>query len=144
MGKLTGQQHFPVVFACVQGVEVSPVARFGGTRNRHRLDLYRGLGGDFDLGVRSGNVEVMRRVPGEIAILRDIGGRVHVEMEAEAALVRFAQRMHAHFHDALADRGLVAESRDVPHRIDQRFSLSFTFPYSLNLSRTCHPSLRSG
>jgi len=36
-------------------------------------------------------------------------------MEAEAALVRFAPRLHAYFHHALAHRGLVAEDRRVSY-----------------------------
>ena len=61
-------------------VEIGPVARFGGARRRHGLDLHRRLGSDFDLGVRSGNVEMMHRVAGEIAVLRDVGSRTYVEM----------------------------------------------------------------
>src|ERR1039458_1356454 len=69
--------------------------------------------------MRSRNVEMMHRVSGGIAVLRDIGRRTHVEREAEAALVRLAPRLHAHFHHALAHCGLVAESGHVPNRVNQ-------------------------
>ena len=118
MGKLARQQHFPVIVARRQGVEVCPVPRFGQTRRRRSLDLNRRLGGDSDFRVGSRNVEVMHRVSGEIAVLRDIGRRVHVEMEAEAALSCFAPRLHAHFHHALAHCRSVAKNRRMSNGID--------------------------
>ena len=127
MGELAGQHHFPVVVAGGEGVEVGPVAGFGGARGGRFLELDGGLGGDFDFLVGAGNVEVMHDVAGEIAILRDIGGRIDVEVEAEAALVGFAARLHAYFHDALAHRGLVAEGGRVSDGIDQRCTFFYVF-----------------
>src|SRR5207244_5620626 len=67
----------------------------------------------------SGDIKVMDDVAQEIAILHDGGRGTHVEREAEAALAFVAARLHANFHDALADGGFVAEFGDVADGIDQ-------------------------
>ena len=63
---------------------------------------------------------MMHDVACRIAVLRDVGRRVQVKREAEAALMPLAARLHAHLHDTLAHRGLVSEGGDVPDRIDQK------------------------
>ena len=80
LGKLTRQHHFPVVVAGSQGVQVGPVACLRSSRRWHRLNLNCGLRRDFNLGVRSRNIEMMHGIASEIAVLGDIGGRVNVKM----------------------------------------------------------------
>jgi hypothetical protein len=72
--------------------------------------------------VASGDIEMVDDVAEEIAILHDGGGRAHVEREAKTALAFVAARLHADFHHAFADGGLVAELSDVADGIDQRVS----------------------
>src|SRR5258708_30252051 len=83
----------------------------------------------------------MYRVAGEVAVLRNVGRGLHIEMEAEAALVRFAPRLHAHFHYALAYRGLVAESCRVSNRVNHWCSLCMEIegPSEAKSPHSCWP-----
>src|SRR5450755_4688653 len=61
---------------------------------------------------------MMNGVAAGIAILRDISRGSDIERKAQAALMTFAARLHAHLHDALAHGGLVAECSDVTDGIN--------------------------
>jgi hypothetical protein len=60
------------------------------------------------------DIEMMHRISHEIAILHDVGGRIHIQLKLQAPLLRVTPGLHAHFHDALADGGIVAERGRVP------------------------------
>lgn len=123
VGEMTGQEHFPVIVAGDQSIKIGPVPAVDGSRRRDGLDFYRRLRGDLHQLVCSGDVEMMDRVPAEVAVLHDIGRRRDVEREIEAALFSVAARLQTDFHHAFPDGGLVAKRRGVADGIDQGFPL---------------------
>lgn len=67
----------------------------------------------------SGDIEVVDRVPHEIAVLHDVGGGSDFQFESEAVLRAVTARLQADFHDALAHGGLVGERGGVEDGVDQ-------------------------
>jgi len=106
------------------GVEIGPVACVRGTRRRRVLHFDHRLRGELNLSMAPSYIEVVHDVTSEITVLHDVRRRVHIEMEAEAALHSLAARLHAHLHHALADRGLVMECGGMTDRVNQGSTLS--------------------
>jgi len=88
-----------------------------GRRERQRLLLDDRFGNDDKLIVLAGNVEVLHIVALMIAVAEDAAARADGEREVEAMLVRVRARVHARFHDALADGARIAETSQVSNRI---------------------------
>ena len=118
-GKLAGQQHLPVVAGFDHGVEGLP--RIGREKAGHvgqGLLFDDGFGDDDELVVFAGNVEVLDVVAEVVAIGEDAAARADGERKGEAVLVGVGARVHARFHDALADGLRVAEAREVPDGVE--------------------------
>jgi hypothetical protein len=60
----------------------------------------------------------------EVVVLHDQRVGLDTQVEAQAALVPFAARLHAELHDALAHRRLIAKARNVTDGIDHWRDLS--------------------
>ena len=121
-GELAGKKHLPVIVVGRRGsdgaVEIVPGAGVGGVDSGDGLDFDGGAGDDFDLGMFTGNIEMMDGVAHEIAVLHDVGGGGDFEFEGEAVLRAVTARLEADLHDALADGGLVGECSGVEDGVD--------------------------
>jgi hypothetical protein len=76
-----------------------------------------GFGGDLDVVVFAGNIEVMNGVAVEIAVNRDFRARVDLQVESEAVLAHVGAGLQADLHDAFADGGLIGERGDVANEV---------------------------
>ncbi len=117
-GKLTRQQHLPVVALLHHGVQLRPRARRQKGRDWCcRLHLDQRLGNDHKLPMHSRNIEVVHVVREMIAIAEDPATGAHREVKGHTALIEITSRMHPRLHHAFADPGAVQKFRQMANRI---------------------------
>src|SRR5882757_1205340 len=73
---------------------------------------------DLKLSMTLCDIEVMNGISHEVAVLHDVGRRIHIELKLQATLLRLASRLHAHLHHTLANCRIVSERGGVPDRVN--------------------------
>src|SRR5579871_1729419 len=123
-------QRVPVLIVRRQGVKLIPGMWIKLHRSRGWLVyIYQRLGGDGQVCVRIGDIEVMHPVAELAPVGQNLDTRAGMQLEIQAELVSLAAWLETHLHDALADRCAIAKARHMANGIIHLL-VAFTLSYA--------------